>query len=90
MPNGHKQEISGIERKISNLYTILRKLNDEKEMEELIAIIHRPGWTTPADFIFANTLVDGLTAHANAIASMKAGFVKGCSVVRAEEFAGAR
>lgn len=42
------------------------------DAEELITIIHRPGWTTIAELRLVNALVDSITAHAHTVAGMRA------------------
>jgi hypothetical protein len=90
MANGHKQEITRLERKVTDLYASFRRLADDRELKELIDILHRPGWTTPAELRFATAIADGMSAHVNAIAAMKGEFIKASAAVEVGEVAVSR
>jgi hypothetical protein len=43
------------------------------EFEEFLRIIHRPGWTTPAEYAFVSAILDGMVANVRGLAQMKTG-----------------
>jgi hypothetical protein len=51
-----------IEPKIRALQEQLKKISSEKNTEQLITIIHRPGWTTVREAEFVHAMLDSL-AH---------------------------
>ena len=61
--SGH--DIPHLERQVTDLQQLLRKLASRNFDRELIPIMKRPGWTTPAEF----RLVSGMLAsmHAQAV-----------------------
>jgi len=53
-------DIVGLEKKIRALDEVLSKLQSRKHAELLLPIIHRPGWTTVAEFELVNNHVNSL------------------------------
>jgi hypothetical protein len=51
-----------LEPKIRALHEELKKIASEKNAEQLIAIINRPGFTTPREAEFVHAMLDSL-AH---------------------------
>jgi hypothetical protein len=78
-----KHELSQMESHIKTIRTAHASLANTSELDELLVIIHRPGWTTPAEvgFVLAalesinvqtaqlNSLRQGLLAVANKVSS---------------------
>lgn len=79
MANGH--DIKGLEKRISALSAALANLNNADDFKKLILLLRKPGWTTPAEFLFAVGIVDSMTAHVNALIQMKTVLVKGSAAV---------
>jgi hypothetical protein len=50
-----------IEPKIRRVQEHFGKLASEKLTEQLLVIIHRPGWTTPAESQLVHAALDSLT-----------------------------
>src|SRR6476469_6602267 len=87
MPNGHKLDLRRFEKKVTDLSSALTHLGDGKDLRELILILHRPGWTTPAEFRFASAIVDSMATHVMALAAMKTELLAGAKLVEVAEFA---
>lgn len=81
MPNGHKIDIKRLEKKVSSMSDALAKLSRAKDFRQLILEWRRPGWTTPAEFIFVSAIVDSMTAHVAALAKLKGDLLKGSKAV---------
>jgi hypothetical protein len=79
MPNGHN--IPALEKKVTALSKALANLDSAEDFRELIRILRRPGWTTPAEFIFASGIVDSMTTHVKALEQMKGALLKGSGKV---------
>ncbi len=73
-----------LETRTKELRQGLAKLADEKDFEELLTIIHRPGWTTPAEFIFAMGILNSMAAHTNALLGLKEVLLAGSRAVTAK------
>jgi hypothetical protein len=43
-------DIAGLEQKVKALHEAESKLHDAEHAKRLLAIIHRPGWTSVAEF----------------------------------------
>ena len=79
MPRGH--DIKGLEKKVDALSNALAKLSSAEDFRELILILRRPGWTTPAEFIFASSIIDSMTAQVKTLTQLKTSFLKGSKAV---------
>jgi hypothetical protein len=81
MANGHKAEITRLEKQITALSDALAKLGSADDLRKLILIIRRPGWTTPAELAFASGIVESLTAQTKALTQLKSALMKGSEAV---------
>jgi len=79
MPPEH--DIRALEKKVTDLSDALAHLSTADDFRKLILILKRPGWTTPAELIFATTIVDSMTAHTRALTSQKQELMKGAEAV---------
>lgn len=79
--HGHAQDIKGLEKKVTDLSDALAHLGDKDDFKKLILILRRPGWTTPAEFIFASAVVDVMQAQASALATLKGKLLQGSEAV---------
>ena len=71
MAIAHTEDLGQLEERVTTLNKTLAKLGDGKELIELIRLLHRPGWTTPAEFRFASAIVNAMHAHASALTTMR-------------------
>lgn len=81
MPDGHKKDIKGLEKKVTSISNALSKLNSAEDFRKLILEWRRPGWTTPAEFIFVSAILDSMAANAAALAKLKGDLMKGSKAV---------
>mgnify|MGYP000036765942 CR=1 FL=1 len=67
-----------LEKKITVLSKALASLQktSEKDLRELLLIIKRPGWTTPAELGFTNVVLDSIGQQVKLVNSMKTNFLK--------------
>jgi hypothetical protein len=82
VPEAH--DIAKLEARTRELRQGLAKLADRKDFEELLKIIHRPGWTTPAEYMFAVGILDSMTAHSSVLAGLKEVLMAGSRAVTAK------
>lgn len=59
----------------------LRQLTDEDELRELLRLIKRPGWTTPAEHKLVVSVVRSLDLHARAMIELKGDLLEGARQV---------
>jgi hypothetical protein len=52
------QHIEKLDQRLRELGAAFASLGDTGDIEEMLRIIHQPGWTTPRDVFFVNTLLD--------------------------------
>jgi hypothetical protein len=79
MASGHSKRL---ESKLKRLRRDLAVLNSARNWEVLIPIWRRPGWTTPAEFLMVNGLLDNLITQVGALAAMRDVLHKGSGAVR--------
>jgi hypothetical protein len=68
-------DLAHLESRLRDLDRGMRGMSDDDGLRELIAIIHQPGWTTPAEFAMVMGIVESLHAHTTAIAGLKKALV---------------
>jgi hypothetical protein len=88
MNMGH--DIKGLEKKVDALSDALAKLSNAEDFRELILILKRPGWTTPAEFLFANAIVDTFSAQVKTLSQLKTSLIKGSREVVIKKQAAAK
>lgn len=71
MPTTHEVDIRKLETHITELEKSLANLARAEDWKRLIPIIHRPGWTTPAEYLFANAILEAMKAHTTALTNLK-------------------
>ncbi len=70
-----KHDLPHLERRLFELKDIFTKMSDNSDLDELLKIIHRPGWTTPAEFALVISAVESLNAQARNVASLRTALV---------------
>ncbi len=85
MPYESEQHVLRLETKIKRLREQLTNTAKRGDLEELITIIHRPGFTSIAESMFANAIVDALLAHTETIDALKSALVKGSRAIVDQE-----
>lgn len=81
MPNGHKIDLKKLEKKVTSISDLLAKLSSAEDFRKLILEWRRPGWTTPAEFIFVSAIVDSMAVQIEALTNLKADLIKGSKAV---------
>jgi hypothetical protein len=79
-----KHDVAHLEKRINELSDSLRSLAADTDFEELIKIIHRPGWTTPAEHLFVTGGVDSMLTQAKALVGLKQVLLAGSRAVTAK------
>jgi hypothetical protein len=74
-------DVNQLETGIGQFVEILVKLTNQETIEELIRIWRRPGWTTPAEFLFASGVLDSMISLASQLESMENVLLQGSELV---------
>ncbi len=51
-------------------------MHDGEQLDALLGVIHRPGWTTLREVAMSAALVDSMSAHAQALAKSHASLLR--------------
>ncbi len=71
MANDHRANISKLVRRVHALSDSIVGVSSVADWKNLIQVIRRPGWTTPAELRFALGMVDGMIAQTKALEQLK-------------------
>lgn len=55
-----KHDIAGLEKKLRTIQKGMADLGKQNLTDDFIQIIHRPGWTTVAEFMLVSAMADSL------------------------------
>ena len=75
MATSHKASLAKLEKKLNSLNGSFGGLGNGEDVQELLKIIHRPGWTTPAELLFVHGIVDSMQTHITALGTLKSALV---------------
>ena len=64
-------DIRHLEGRLKTLVLTLETVRSKQEFEELIKIVHGPGWTTPAEYQLVAGVVESMISHAEALNALK-------------------
>jgi hypothetical protein len=78
-------DVGQLERSIEQVQVRLRTLVDEDRFAELIRVIKKPGWTTPAEFYLVNTTVEIAARQIEIIDQLSIGLLEGSQKVGVRE-----
>ena len=84
-----KHELAQVESQVRRLMSSTAAFGDTSDLDELLKIIHRPGWTTPAELQFLTSGLESLTAQVRQMAAFREALIKAAQAVAAPRAAGA-
>jgi hypothetical protein len=84
-----KHELNQLETDIKALKASHSALGTGSSLDELLNIIHRPGWTTPAELAFVRTGLDAVQAQAKQLTALTQGLLNAAKLVGTGRAAGA-
>lgn len=76
-----KPDVKQLEANIKQVRADLAALADDSDMSEVLDMIHRPGWTTPAESVLVSGVVESLRAHTQLIVDLRQTLIIGCRQV---------
>ena len=77
------RHIEGLDLRLRALGDTFVGLGDTGDVEEMLVIIRRPGWTTPIDVHFMNALVDAAQRTADDARQLREGLRAGALAIDA-------
>lgn len=77
MEHRSEHNLAHLETRIKELRIQLATMADTQDLEEMISIIHKPGWTTPAEYVLVSGLVDTMHEQAKVLASLRQTLLNG-------------
>jgi hypothetical protein len=69
-PEASAEQVQRFERKLREVRQAIAKLPGDEYQEELLKIVRRAGWTTLAEGIFFEALVESMLAHTRDLAQL--------------------
>lgn len=84
-----KHELTQLEGEIQALKTSHAALASGDSLDELLKIIHRPGWTTPAELAFVRTGLESIRAQTAQLNALTHGLLNAAKLVGASRAASA-
>ena len=81
-------DVGQLERNLEQVQSRLRALVDEDRFAELIRIIKKPGWTTPAEFYLVNASIEIVSRQIEIVDHLSRELLEGSQMVGMKERAG--
>jgi hypothetical protein len=78
-------DVGRLEKDIEQVQYRLREFVDRDRFAELIPIIKKPGWTTPAEFYLVSRAIDTISRQLEIVDYISEGLVEGARMVSVEE-----
>jgi hypothetical protein len=78
---GHAVELRELDKKITALSDALAHLGKGSTMRDVLLIIRKPGYTTPAEFRFTSGLVDAMQGQVNLLNQLGDNLLAGAQAV---------
>ena len=75
------EQLAQIEEQIKEMCGHMASLAGPRDFDALIQIIHRPGFTTPAEGAFLAGIVETMHSHTNTMMGLKQTLLTGCRAV---------
>jgi hypothetical protein len=76
-----KHDLQHLEKKLFEFKEISARFADNSDIDELLKIIHHPGWTTPAEFALVFSLVESLHTQVRNVISLRSALLTGSKQV---------
>jgi len=76
-----EHNLAHLETRIRGLGEHLGTMGNGSDLEELIILIHRPGWTTPAEYMLVSGIVDAMQEHAKALTTLRQSLISGSRLI---------
>jgi hypothetical protein len=74
-------DLNKVKSHVSNLAGGLKDLSQDKDFEEFLTIIHKPGWTSQAEGLLVNGLLESMNMHVQHLKTLKKSLLAGARAV---------
>ena len=78
------EQVTQLEKSILQLDGELRRLVADAELQRILMIIHKPGWTTVAEATLVMGIIEVMNAKVQTLRQLKSILVKGIELVGVE------
>jgi hypothetical protein len=76
-----KHNLDKLDHEIKRLRQAVKQLSDDDLAQALYNLIHKPGWTTPAEYALVVAAVETAQAQTDALTRHMSGLIKGARLV---------
>lgn len=80
-PQSIEHDLKGLAREIEALHAMQHALATSGALEQLLRIIPRPGWTTPAEFALVRGQIAHMTLLVQGLERAQTGLLRGADMV---------
>jgi hypothetical protein len=77
-----EQDLIHLKSRVEDLCTSLANVANEKEFQEFLTIIHKPGWTSVAEQAFVSGILNAMQSHAQTLSRLKQTLLEGSRAVK--------
>jgi len=81
--NHGEYNLAHLETRIRDLHAQFTRISSADDFDELLNLIHRPGWTTPAEMLMVLGLVDAMHDHLQTLTTLRQALMNGSRAVGA-------
>jgi len=74
-------ERTSLETRITALAQSFASVADPKDFTALLQLIHRPGWTTPAESLLVQGIIEAMDGHIQVLTRLKQALMEGAGKV---------
>jgi hypothetical protein len=79
-----QHNIDNLEKQLKTLDAHFKKLADDQTIAEMLKIIRKPGYTTPAEFKLTTGIVESLSAQVEVLIRLRQNLVEGSRLITAK------
>lgn len=83
-----KHDIPHLEAKLKELKELCTKLSNDSDLNEMLQIIHRPGYTTVAEFSLVSSTVESLIEQSRNVLTHRHALLAGSKEIEVGQAAG--
>lgn len=81
-----EQHVAHLEGRVRELGRQLETMSDSSDLEEMIILMHRPGWTTLAEYLLVGAALDAIQQQVELLTGMRQALLNGSrAIAQADE-----
>jgi hypothetical protein len=74
-------DLNKLKTHVSNLTGGLKDLSQDKDFDEFLTIIHKPGWTSQAEGLLVSGILESMNTHVQHLKTLKHSLLAGARAV---------